>query len=467
MFSRLTTTQLDRLHAASLEVMERTGVRLRLPRAGALLKRAGCHVSNGDRVRFPPAVVEESLRTAPRELRLFNQRGEPAMHLAGRAAYYGNGSDLLYIIDHGSGKRRRPVLQDVADMAAVIDALPDMDFVMSGFIPTDVPPETVQRQQMLAMMEHTAKPIVYVTTDAANTRACVHMAQLAAGGEAALAERPFAVNYINIANPLRHNPASLEKLMWLSERNLPFVYRPSIVTRGISTPVTWAGFLVVNNVAALAGLVLSQLVREGAPFIRCGCSGGTFDMRSMVGQHAAPEIRGHNEDMAEYYGLPRFGIGGLCGSKTVDQQAALESALTLLASAQAGAQLIHDVGYMDNGTTGALDQLVICHEIIGWVKQYMRELEVTDETLALDVIQQVVDADEDFLQTEHTAAHYRDDHYPGLLDRGHYDTWHAEGKQTLRDKARASVNAILEAHTRRDLPGRLVERLEAFALEHV
>ena len=89
MFSRLTTTQLDRLHAASLEVMERTGVRLRLPRAGALLKRAGCHVSNGDRVRFPPAVVEESLRTAPRELRLFNQRGEPAMHLAGRAAYYG------------------------------------------------------------------------------------------------------------------------------------------------------------------------------------------------------------------------------------------------------------------------------------------------------------------------------------------------------------------------------------------
>jgi len=336
---------------------------------------------------------------------------------------------------------------------------------MSGFIPTDVPPATVQRYQMQAMLQHTAKPIVYVTTDAANTRACVHMAELAAGDATALAERPFAVNYINIANPLRHNPESIEKLMWLSERNLPFIYRPAIVTRGISTPVTGAGFLVVNNVAGLAGLVLSQLVREGAPFIRCGCSGGTFDMRTMVGQHAAPEVRGHNEDLAEHYGLPRFGIGGLSGSKTVDQQAALEAALTLLASTQAGAQLIHDVGYMDNGTTGALDQLVICHEIIGWIKQSMRDLEITDETLALDVIDRVAGEDGDFLGTEHTAAHYRDDHYPDLLDRGNYETWHAQGDPSLRDRARRKVDEILGRHAPRDIPADVLQRLQEFAKE--
>ena len=86
----------------------------------------------------------------------------------------------------------------------------------------------------------------------------IAMAEIVAGSPEALRQRPFAINYINISNPLRQNPDSLEKLMWLSEKGLPFVYRPSIITRGISTPITWAGFLVVNNVAGLAGLVLSQ-----------------------------------------------------------------------------------------------------------------------------------------------------------------------------------------------------------------
>ena len=87
--------------------------------------------------------------------------------------------------------------------------------------------------------------------------------------------------------------------MWLAERGLPAIYRPAIVTRGVTTPITVAGFVALNNAAQLAGLVLAQLVREGAPFVRCSHGGGTFDMRTMIGLHAAPEVRGFNEDMAE------------------------------------------------------------------------------------------------------------------------------------------------------------------------
>ena len=297
--SRLRQDQLDVLHAGSLEILERSGVRFLDPDAVALFERAGCRVDDRVLVHIPPQRVEWALKTAPKELVLWDQQGRDALHLTGRKAYFGDGSDLLYIVDHRNGKRRKAVLADVEEMARVIEALPDMDFIMSGFLPSDVPSSQLQRRQMMAMIEHSTKPIVYVTTDLPNTRCCVKMAEVAAGGEAALRRRPFAANYINISNPLRHNPESIRKLRWLSERNLPFVYRPSIVTRGISTPVTWAGFLAVNNVASLAGLVLSQLVREGAPFIRCGCSGGTFDMRTMIGLHAAPEVRGFNEDMAE------------------------------------------------------------------------------------------------------------------------------------------------------------------------
>jgi len=442
---RLTTDKLEQLHAACLEVMAKTGVRLLEKRAVELLRKAGCTVDGDALVRFPPKLVEWAIAAAPKHLVLYDQRGEPAIQLAGRAAYYGNGSDLLWILDHRTGERRRPVLRDVHDMVSLLDGLPGIDFVMSGFLPSDVPTADVQKLQMLTMLERTNKPIVYVTTDLENTRRCVALAEIVAGGKEAFRQRPFAVNYVNISNPLRQAPESIQKLMWLSKKGLPFVYRPSIVTRGISTPLSWAGFLAVNNVAGLAGLVLSQLVREGAPFIRCGHSGGTFDMHTMVGLHAAAELRGFNEDLAEHYGLPRFGIGGLTGSKVVDQQAAYEAALTLLISTLSGAQLIHDVGYMDNGTTGAMDQLVICHEIIGWVKQCVRELTVNDETLALDVISQVVDENSDFLQTDHTLQHLGDDYYPELTDRQTFENWQAAGGRTLQERAREKVNTILDA----------------------
>ena len=462
MLKRLTDKQLEQLHVASLDVMEKSGVRLLETDAVEVLKKAGCQVNDGFLVRFPPKLVEWALETAPKEILIYNQKGEQCINLSGRCSYYGNGSDLLFIIDHKTGERRKPVLQDVKDIVAVIEAMPDFDFVMSGFIPTDVPRDQAQKYQMQTMLEYTKKPIVYVTTSLENTQMKIAMAEIVAGSPEVLRQRPFAINYINISNPLRHNPDSIEKLMWLSEKGLPFVYRPAIITRGISTPVTWAGFLVVNNVAALAGVVLSQLVREGAPFIRCGCSGGTFDMKTMVGQHSASEIRGFNEDMCEYYKLPRFGIGGLCGAKDVDQQAAYESALTLITAAQSGAQLIHDVGYMDNGTTGSLEQLVICHEIIGWVKQYMKNIEINDETIALDIIDEVVRQNGDFLSTDHTMRHFKEDYYPELTDRGNYDTWLKNDALTLRQKAKKKVEQILSEHHQPILPDKVLDELRRF-----
>lgn len=166
-------------------------------------------------------------------------------------------------------------------------------------------------------------------------------------------------------------------------------------------------------------------------------------MRTMVGLHAAPEIRGENEDLAQWYGLPRFGIGGLTGSKTLDGQAALEAALTLFASAISGGQLIHDVGYMDNGTTGSLVQLMICHEMIRWVRQALRPLEITSETLALDTIAEVAAVDGDFLQTANTMDHFREDEYFTIVDRDNYENWFGAGGLSMEDRARAQVEDIL------------------------
>ena len=446
-YRRFTDSQLDRLHQATLEILEDIGIRFRESEALEIFRKAGALV-DGDLVRIPSRRVEWALRTVPKRLLLYDQTGRPALRLEGRCAYFGNGSDLLYIIDHRTGERRDAALQDVRDMMRLLDSLEYIDFVMSGFSPRDVPVEKVQRLQMQAMLQNTNKPVVYVTTDLPNTQCAIAMAEAVAGGAESLRSKPFAACYINITHPLRHNPESVEKLIWLARKGLPFDYRPSLITRGITTPITGAGFLAVNNAAVLAGLVLSQLVREGTPFIGDSCAGGTFDMHYMVGELAAPEIRGFNEDMLHYYNLPGFGNGGMTGSKTVDSQAASEAALTLITAVQAGAQLVHDVGYMDNGVTGSLEQVVICHEQIGWIKAYMQPLAVNEDTLALDEVRKVVENNGDFLGSENTVRHFREDHYPALTDRQNYDGWAREGALSLRDRVRLYVDELLKTPPR-------------------
>ena len=443
-YRRFSDSQLDRLVQAALEILEDIGIRFAEPEAVDILRRGGATV-DGDLVRIPSSRVEWALRAAPKRLHLYDQTGGPALRLQGRCAWFGNGSDLPYIIDHRTGARRKAVLQDVRDILHLLEALEHIDFVMSGFLPQDVPVERTERLQMQVMLQYTNKPMVYVTTDLDNTCKLVAMAEAVAGGAETLRARPFAACYINITNPLRHNPESLQKLIWLARKGLPFDYRPSLITRGITTPITGAGFLAVNSAAVLAGLVLAQLVREGAPFISDSCAGGTFDMGTMVGQLAGPEIRGFNEDLLHRYGLPGFGNGAMTGSKTIDTQAGMEAALTLLTAVQAGAQLIHDVGYMDNGATGSLEQLLVCHDLLGWVKAYMKPLPVEPETLDLDTVRQVVASNGNFLGARTTARHFRDDYYPDLIDRQNFDGWLRDGGLSMRDRARARVEEMLAA----------------------
>ena len=441
-YRRLTDSQLDRLHQASLEILQDIGARFLEPEALDIFRRAGM-VVDGNLVRIPAWRVEGALRTAPKRLTLYDQTMQPSIRLEGRTSYYGNGSDLLYIIDHRTNERRPPTLRDVCDMMRVLDSEDHIDFVMSGFLPRDVPGDNAERLQMQAMLRYTNKHIIYVTTDLINAQHIVAMAETVAGGAEALRERPFATCYINTSNPLRHNPEAVQKLIWLSKKGLPFTFSPSVLTRGVTTPVTGAGFLSVNNACSLSALVLSQLVREGTPFIRCSKPGGTFDMRTMVGQYAGPEIRGFNEELLHYYGLPGFSKGGFTGAKTIDTQAAFEAALTLLTSVQAGGHLIHDVGYMDNGLLGSLEFQVVCHEIIGWIKAYMKPIVVNEETLGLDTVRDAVEGGGDFLGSDHTLQHFREDYYPRLLDRDNYDGWLRAGASSLRERARAHIEEIL------------------------
>jgi trimethylamine--corrinoid protein Co-methyltransferase len=458
-FRRLSEQQCQKLYWACLEILERTGVRLHNQDALDLLGKAGVAATDGNRVRIPAGLVEKAFSTVPRHVTLCDRHGKGVMPVEGYRSFFGPGSDCLNIIDHRTNQRRRPVLQDVVDAVTVADALPRIDFVMCMFVPMDVPQSVADRYQMEAMLNHTTKPIIFVTTDFSGCEDVVEMAEIVVGGAESLRQNPMAACYINVATGLRHNPEALQKLLYLSGKGLPLTYVPS-TQGGATAPVTLAGAMAVAQAGALAGLVLSQLKREGAPFIMPGWGGNMLDMRTTVQPYADPDKRALVPDFVHFLGLPMFALAGCSESKTVDQQAGIEAALTLMTDALCGGNIVHDLGYLESGLTGSLAQLVICDEILSWLEHFVQGVEISDETLALDLIDEV-GPDGQYLDSDHTLKHYRERWYPDLLDRDNYDGWLEKGGKTLEQRATERVTRILGEHSPELLPQVAVEGIRA------
>ena len=210
----------------------------------------------------------------------------------------------------------------------------------------------------------------------------------------------------------------------------------------MSTPATIVGSVADTTAGVLLGLVLSQLAREGAPFLAKGWGGGGIDMHTSVFSYGCPDQRATMVAMARYYDLPSFALGGASDAKVADGQAAAEAALSLMVEALSGADLVHDLGYLESGITGSLTQLAISAEIVGWLRHLQRPLVADEEALALDLVDELGPAGQ-FLATRHTRRHFRDQWYPKLFDRKTREAWQTDGGTTLAERAAARMNEIL------------------------
>jgi trimethylamine--corrinoid protein Co-methyltransferase len=463
-YSRLDELQASRIHQAALEILERIGVRLDLPQAVDLLRDAGAQVvtppggeaAAGHQVRIPARLVDDALAKAPRSVTLHDRFGGPVMPLLENHCFFGPGSDCLNIIDHRTGQRRKPLMGDVVEGVRLCDALPNIDFVMSMFLPSDVDQQLADVFQAEAMFANTAKPLIFVSYEAHGLQAAVEMAEALAGGAEALRLKPTLACYINVVSGAAHNAESLRKLLFLAGKGLPALYIPGS-NACVTSPATLAGAIALDYAGGLAGLVLAQLKRPGAPFVLSAMDPASLDLRTMVGPYAYPE-RGFIRDVARRSGLPGFSMAGCSDSKLVDQQAAAEAALTLMSDVLMGGNIIHDLGYLESGLTFSFTQLAICDQIVDWIKAFFTPLEVSDETLALDVIEGV-GPEGGYLKHPHTRRHYRSHWYPDLFDRHLHSDWLAQGGKSLGERAAGRVQALLESHQPPSLDASSLARL--------
>lgn len=462
----LTDSQLEEIHLAALEILRRTGVRVYEPEAVTLLGDAGCVVTDNNLVRFPPAVVEDAVRSAPSRVALCDRTGDSRVLLEAHRTYFGTGSDLPNTLDLETGERRRSVLSDVRNAARLADALPNLDFVMSMALPSDVPPAVSDRHSFRTMIENTVKPVVFTAWDESGLDDIVAMAERVAGGREELRLKPFLLAYLEPTSPLQHSDVVLRKLLRMADLGLPVVYAPGAVD-GASAPVTTAGSLAMCTAEVLSGLTIAQLRRRGTPIV-IGSGSGPLDMRTLVAAYMSPEYMRHCMAIAElahyYYRLPVWGYAGCSDSKMPDMQAGIDSALWILWTALSGANLVHDVGYVESGLTSSLEMMIVSDEIIGFVRRLLAGFAIDAETLALDTIHEV-GPKADYISAKHTARHYREIWYPRIIDRRAHHAWVEAGRPTPVDTAREIARATIAKHTPLPLSGSTREALASIVAE--
>ncbi len=457
-YARMGAEECRKIHQGTLEILERTGVDVHYKPAREILAKGGAAV-DGLRVRIPEYMVSRALSTVPERITLYDRFKKPGIRACDYQTYFGGGSDCLTVLDHQTGQRRDPKLSDVINAVKVMDALPEFDFVMSLFLPKDVDQRIYDRYQMEVMLNYTSKPIVFVTPDFEGCKAAVEMCELVAGGEEAFKQHPFATCYVNVTSGLVANEEALQKCIYLAEKGLPQLWIP-LNAGGVNSPVTTAGCMASMNAGILLGIVLAQLVNEGVPVAVPGWNGGPYNLKTMVGNYVLADEQGVPTSMGKYYNLPVFGLGGSTDSKALDQQTGMEVTVSLMTALLHGANIVHDVGFMDSGMQGSLQLQVIANETIGFLRAATKGVEVTDETLALDVVDELGPTG-NYLDHPHTLNHYKEPFYSKLFEKGNYDRWKKRGELTMEQKAAKVVDDILEKHTIEPLPEEVQQGIKA------
>ena len=451
------------VHEATLQVLERSGVYLDHEEAETLLLEGGAVKDEFGRVLLPRRMVEEALEKASDRVQLFDREGNRSILARNGKTYFGPGSDALYNIDSETGLLRPSVLADVKRNVTVADALGGFDFVMSMALPRDVPPHKVYASVFAEMVKNTTKPVAVTATSLDDIRQTHRIASLVVGGDEALRQKPFFLAYLELISPLKMDRSSTERLLYCAEHGIPFVYA-SGANCGSGAPVTPVGGLVQGSAESLSGLVLALLKNEQARFIY-GSNTSVIDMTTSIVSYGAPEwfkTVAMYADMGKFFDLPSWGTAGCSDSFSIDAQAALEAYEGILLATQSGTTLAHDVGYLSHGALYDPRMLVLSDEMINRARFLMKEADLSEKSLAVDVIDEVARMNDLYLAHPHTSEVFRTSLWlpPTYINRRNIADY-ALGHD-LAGMLGERVQGILATHTPKPLPADTLEAIDAY-----
>ena len=438
----LTREKMEKLHSCTLEILQDVGMEVQHKGAREMLEKAGCRVEK-KRVYFPPTLVEWAFKVAPSRILLYDREGKFAMDCSGRNAYFGVGSAEPRIIDPFTGEQRLCNEEDNKNSVKVADAMPYIDYMMSLCQVYDHP-KTSYEHEYAAMIRYSSKPQVVITNDLESTKNVVEMASVVRGGLDKLIQKPLFILYCEPTSPFVCTKESVEKVMYMAENHLPVLYAP-IPMNGATGPITPAASIIQANAECLAGLIIAECTRPGAPFLY-GSIITNMDLKSLQPTYASPETMMAALAMSDIgrdlYQLPTWGTAGCTSSKLADEQAVMEGTQYITIAALNGPNVIHDVGYTTFGLALSLELVTMMNEAIGRMRRLADGINTDPEYLLMDDMKEVGPKGH-FLGQESTLRLNKENWESDMEDRNEFDRWIDLGGKTMGQRAKERVQDII------------------------
>ncbi len=443
----LNPEDIEAIDQATRTLLAQSGVDVHSPRAReALTARGATAVGNGPRIRLPETVLEEALRTAPREIVLGSRDGKHDLHVPDGEVHVASDGCGVNVLDFETGERRPSTSRDLADLTRVADALDGLDYQWPMSVAGDVPNEIHDLVEAATALENTTKHIQHEALSADEARAIVSMAVAVQGGPEEVRRRPLVSSIQCPVSPLILEEGSSEALMEFGMAGVP-VAPMSMVLMGGSSPVDLASALVVSNAEILASVSLSQAAAPGAP-VFWSIASGPIDMRSGSFGAGSPEmaiLSAAGAEIARHYRLPSLVASLASDADTPGFQAGIEKMGTGLMALMSGPDTVSGIGGLDTDSTMSLEQLVLDAEIVSYIRGVLRTFRVDAGTLHLDMLLRVGPAG-NYLKEKHTLAHFRESLWSSrlLLREGYVEGHPAEAR--ARERARGRVREVLKEH---------------------
>jgi trimethylamine--corrinoid protein Co-methyltransferase len=460
----LTPQQVERTHAASLEILENVGLLVRNENARLIFERHGCRVDTGMQVvRFPPAVVEKFRAMLPPTFTFFGRDPRYDRTLPQDRPVIVTGSSAPDVIDPVTGRERRARSDDIARIAHLINELPAYDVFSVSTLADDAPPGQFTLARLYPSLKYCLKPVRSTTKDMQDIEVVLHLLYTIAGSEAAYRAHPFVTHhYCPVVSPLTMDQLSTEAVIFFCEQGLP-VYPSIVPNAGLTSPMSMAGTLAQGNAEFLAISVLMQMVKEGTPTIYATLP-TVADMRT--GAYASGGIECGMlhmafAQMARYYHVPSGGYIGLSNAKVNDAQSGYETGMSGVAGLLGGADLYNLGGLLDALKVFDFAKAVIDDEISLMLKRLNRGIMFDEDELALAVIEQVKPGGS-FMMDPHTKKRMKSEALlTRLADREARETWEKKGSLDTQARAMKRVREILARESSAPFPAEVESRIRA------
>ncbi len=451
-----------RIIEAAIELMRDAGVGFEPDETvSKLFEDAGCQIDGNGVVKFPSELVHSAIKTVAKSVQLWNRDATDFFEINNRSTRFLTGMTCIKVYDLETGEHRDSTRDDLAMIARVADALPNIDGVCMGVKNVAQSDVFGEIDEFATMAMNTTKPLEYLCENAESLEVAIDMATAIRGSREALRDKPYFTHLITPL-PLFYAKTHTDQLITAVEEGIPLCMG-TITIGGASAPITLAGCLVHSVATDLAGMVLAQLIKPGAFCI--GGSDAAFMEAATGGVGAFSQTSLADMAMCQIsreLGIPSLtGIAGCCQSRRFNQDAVWELTAGMMQTFYSRPATCDYMGSIDEGITYSLHALLYVHELAGLLRNMWKGIEVNDDTLAMDLTRQE-GPQGNYLAQEHTARYCRTEVWNAkYLGANLPVSSGALDDVELFDRIDADLRHILETHRPTPLDEKIASEISA------